>query len=266
MNSILNQCLRGNLLLAGLVWLMLQTTGWAQPSKGYNPEYDVGFLNKTGHDLDEVSVYYTNNTVWVLGTPLVTGGESTEGWIPLPIPAEAEVRIVDKGVHKTVKVSLKDVPKKGFRDGTIYFVFNADGTVQVKPLKENDEAGYNEVIKGLRPEGEYRFGFVNKTGHDIEDVSVNHDGAQISRPNLARGDVPARVKVASSDPLLPPIPSEAELRWNEENGTPHAVKVKLDGVTNGFDGIIYLVIKPDNTVEAHPVKKGDDKAAFKVVK
>ena len=132
MNSILNQCLRGNLLLAGIVWLKSQTTGWAQPSKdkGYNPEYDVGFLNKTGHDLDEVSVYYTNNTVWVRGTPLVTGGESTEGWIPLPIPAEAEVRIVDKGVHKTVKVSLKDVPKKG--SATAQFISSSMRTARCK--------------------------------------------------------------------------------------------------------------------------------------
>ena len=90
--------------------------------------------------------------------------------------------------------------------------------MQVKPLKENDEAGHDALVKGLRPEGEYRFGFVNKTGHDIEDVSVNHDGAQISRPNLGGGYVPARVKVASSDPLLPPIPAEAELRWNEKTG------------------------------------------------
>jgi hypothetical protein len=268
MKSILNQCRKINLILVGIVWLLLQTAACAQTSmdKGYNPEYDVGFLNKMGHDLDEVSAYYTNNTVWVLGTPLVTGGESTEGWIPLPIPAEAEVRIVDKGVHKAVKVSLKDVPKKGFRDGTIYFVFNADGTVQVKPLKENDEAGYAELIKGLRPEGEYRFGFVNKTGHDIESVSVNQGATQISRPNNGSGDIPVRVKFEYSEPLLPPIPSEVEVRWSEENGTPHAVKVKLDGVPKGFEGRIFFVINPDHTVEVHPIKNGNDKAAFKVVK
>ena len=257
MNSILNQCLRGNLLLAGIVWLMLQTTGWAQPSKdkGYNPEYDVGFLNKTGHDLDEVSIYYTNNTVWVLGTPLVTGGESTEGWIPLPIPAEAEVRIVDKGVHKTVKVSLKDVPKKGFRDGTIYFVINADGTVQVKPLKENDEAGHDALVKGLRPEGEYRFAFVNKTSRDIEDVSVNQGTTQISRPNNGSGDIPVRIKVEFFRCVAAAHPVRSGVAMERGKWALHAVKVKLDDVPKGFEGRIFFVIKADGTVEVHPVKK-----------
>jgi hypothetical protein len=138
--------------------------------------------------------------------------------------------------------------------------------VQVKPLKENDEAGHDALVKGLRPEGEYRFAFVNKTSRDIEDVSVNQGTTQISRPNNGSGDIPARIKVEFSDVLLPPIPSEVELRWNEENGTPHAVKVKLDDVPKGFEGRIFFVIKADGTVEVHPVKNGDDKEAFKVEK
>jgi hypothetical protein len=246
--------------------LLLVMSGCAQLPTRAGTEYDIGFVNKTGRELMPVDVYYGN--VELMGPRgLVKGATTTEGGVTLPVPPEVEVRWVDSGQSHSVKLKIEDKVRKRLTDEwTLYFVFNQDGTVQAKALKDNDEAGYAELIKGVRPEGEYRFGFVNKTGHDIESVSVNQGTTQISRPNNGSGDIPMRVKVDYTGPLLPPIPSEAELRWNEENGTPHAVKVKLDGVTNGFDGIIYLVIKPDNTVEAHPIKNGDDKGAAKVVK
>jgi hypothetical protein len=65
--------------------------------------------------------------------------------------------------------------------------------------------------------------------------------------------------------LALPIPAEAEVRW-DENGVPHAVKVRLENVPKGFDGRIFFTIKSDGTVEVRPVKRGDDKAAFEVVK
>ena len=60
------------------------------------------------------------------------------------------------------------VPKRLTYEWTLYFVINADGTVQAKALKDSDEAGYAELEKGLIPAGEYRIGFVNKTGRDVE--------------------------------------------------------------------------------------------------
>jgi hypothetical protein len=230
---------------------------------GAEREYYIGFLNKTGHYIDEVSVY-SNGKLWTFPTPMVVGGNATEGAITTPIPSEAEVRITERGQHKSVMVNIKDVPKD-FQDGTIYFVFNRDGTVQAKALKEDDTAGYAELIKGLRPAGEYRLGFVDKTGRDLDDISVNVGGIKLGGPNLAGGDLPARVKVAYSDPLLPPIPPEAELQWKQD-GAPHVVKVKLDGVPKGFEGIVYFVVKTDGTVEVHPIKNGDDKASSELVK
>jgi len=265
MNSILSQCIKSNLLLASIVWLMLPMTGCAQTKRdsGYNPEYHIGFLNKTGHDLDEVSLYDTNNKVWGLPAPLVAGGQATQGWITPPIPLEAEVRVVDKGEHKTIKVSLKDVPKKGFHDGIIYFVINADYTVDVKPIKSADSDEAVALVMSARPRGEYRLGFVNKTGRDLKAVAVFYGDKQAG----SGGNILVRVKVGCSDPLTLPFPSEVEVRWKEDDAD-HAVKTKLEGIVpKGYaTGTIFFVIKPDNTVEVHPVKWGDDKGAAKLVK
>jgi hypothetical protein len=42
--------------------------------------------------------------------------------------------------------------------------------------------------------------------------------------------------------------------------------VKLDSAPNGFEGTIYMVIKPDNTIEVRPIKNGDDEGAIKLMK
>ena len=68
-----------------------------------------------------------------------------------------------------------------------------------------------------------------------------------------------------SNPLLPPIPTDVEVRWKSSD-MPYSAKVKLENIPKGFEGIIYLVMKADGTVEVYPIKNGDDKAAFKVVK
>ncbi len=258
MNALLNCCLRAALIAASTVVLVVVGCSSAT---GADMEYYIGFLNKTGHDLDEVSVY-SSNKLWGFPAPMVVGGERTEGVITAPIPSKAGVRIVDHGQHKSVMVSIKDVPKD-FQDGTIYFVFNRDGTVEAKALKKDDTVGHAELVKGLRPAGEYRFGFVNKTGHELQAVTVFYDDQKAA----TGGDVLARSQAnfTYSDPLTTARPAEAELRWTED-GVPHAVKVKLADVPKEFEGRIFFVIKADNTVEVHPVKNGDDKAAFKVVK
>jgi hypothetical protein len=250
-------------LKIGLIVISVITFALVECSCAAGTEYYIGLVNKTGHYVDEVSLY-SSNTQWGFPTPMVVGGVTTQGAITTPIPAEAEVRITDHGEHKSIMVSIKDVPRH-FQDGTIYFVFNRDGSVQARTLKEDDDAGYAEMIKGLRPAGEYRFGFVDKTGRDLEGILVNAGGTKLSGPNLVGGDLPARVKVAYSDPLLPPIPTEAELQWKED-GVSHTANVMLADVPKGFEGIIYFIIKADGTVEAHPVKNGDDKAASKLVK
>lgn len=229
-------------------------------------EYNVGFVNKTGRLLDAVAVDYGDIETAAAGL-LVKGGKKTYGPIETPIPSEVKVHWIDNGEPHAVVVKLEGLlPKRLTDEWTLYFVINSNTTVQAKTIKITDRRAMDELEKGLRPEGEYRFAFVNKTGRDIEDVSVNQGTTQISRPNSGGGDVPARFKVAFSDALLPPIPSEVELRWNEEGGTSHAVKVRLNDVPKGFEGRIFFVIKADGTVEVHPVKNGDDKEAFKVEK
>jgi hypothetical protein len=198
-----------------VIGLLLTINGCAQLPMRADTEYYIGFINKTGRELSHVDVYYGN--VELMGPRgLVKSASTTEGVITLPVPPEVEVRWVDNGQPHSVKLKTEDAVRKRLTfDWTLYFVFNQDGTVQAKALKDTDEAGYAELTKGLRPAGEYRFGFVNKTGHDIKNVSVNQGATQISRPNNGSGDIPVRIKFAYSDALLPPIPAEVELRWNE---------------------------------------------------
>jgi hypothetical protein len=220
-------------------------------------------VNKTGRDLVGVCVYFDEVQAADAGG-LVKGGLATYGVITLPVPFEADMRWVDNGQPHAVKVKLERVPKPLTDEWTLYFVINKDGTVQPKALKDIDKAGYAELNKGLRFEGEFRVGIVNKTGRDLEDVSACFGKKKVTGAK----EIPARVKLDYSDPLLLPIPAGAEVRWHEEDGTPQAVKANLEGIVpKGYAaGTIFFVIKPDNTVQVHPVKWGDDKEAAKVVK
>ncbi|HTS18800.1 MAG TPA: hypothetical protein VMP11_14595 [Verrucomicrobiae bacterium] len=223
-------------------------------------EYYFGFVNKTGHDLGNVRAYFGDKLVALPGG-LVRYGYKTEGPVTLAISKEAEVQWEDNGVHHAVKTALEGTVPSKFADGTLFFVINSNGTVLIRAVESGDENGYNEVMDGLRPKGEYRLGVVNKTGHDLGGVSVSYGDQKVG----AIGDLLARVRVDYSDPLTLPIPAEAELRWTE-NSASHAVKAKLEGVPKGFEGRIFFVIKGDGNVEVHPVKKGDDKSAFELVK
>jgi hypothetical protein len=230
--------------------------------------YYIGFINKTGQDLDGVCVYYGEKEAAAAGG-LVKTGLATDGPVTLPFPAEAEVRWIENGERHAVKTKLKDVIPKGFtedEDGTVYFVINQDHTIQAKLIRRGnsaESAWLHELRKGLRPKGEYRLGFVNKTGHDLTVVSAYYGDERVA---LA-GSVKARVKVGYSEPLTAVIPVEAEVRWNE-NGAPHAVKAKLEGVVpKGFaEGTVYFIINGEGTVEVKPLQWGDREGAIKIMK
>jgi hypothetical protein len=98
--------------------------------------YDIGYVNRTGRDLDGVCVYYSDTKVAQKGW-LVKDGNATEGWIPLPIPSEAEVRW-DDNTHHAVKVKLEGVVATGLDRFTLYFIIKADGSVDAKAIKLSD--------------------------------------------------------------------------------------------------------------------------------
>jgi hypothetical protein len=105
--------------------------------------YYIGFVNRTGHDLDGVCAYYGDTKVAEKGW-LVKGGNSTEGWIPVSVASEAEVQWDENSTHHAVKVKLESVVPPGFDRFTLYFIIKADGSVDVKALKLSDiEANAN---------------------------------------------------------------------------------------------------------------------------
>ena len=240
-------------VLLGAFYVCLQAGGVRK--------YDISILNKTGKHISRASIY-SGDKAWGMPTSVVVGGEATQGWITDLIPDSVEFKMLVDGEEKTVTVSLNGVPKY-FRNGTIYFVVNSDGSVQTKALKIGDMAGYKELINGLRPKGEYRFAFVNRTGNDLHAVSVYYGEQKVGSGN----EIPtmARSNFSYSDPLTTPCPRDAELRW-VESGVSNSVRVRLDQVPTGFEGRIFFVIRSADTIEVHPVKNGDDKEAFELVK
>ncbi len=99
----------------------------------------------------------------------------------------------------------------------------------------------------------YSLGFVNKTGHDLVAVSANYGKEEVAAPGRL-----VRAGRATEGPVPLPIPSVAEVRW-EENGIRHSVNVKLEGVVpKGFTrGTIYFILKADGTVDAKAIKRED---------
>ena len=241
------------MVLLGAFYVCLQAGGVRK--------YDISILNKTGKHIIRASIY-SGEKAWGMPTSVVVGGEATQGLITDPIPDSVEFKMLIDREEKTATVSLNGVPKY-LRNGTIYFVVNDDGSVQAKALKIGDMRGYKELIKGLRPNWEYRFAFVNRTGNDLHAVSVYYGGQKVGSGN----EIPtmARANFSYSDPLTTPCPRDAELRWVEA-GVSDSIKVRLDQVPTGFEGRIFFVIRSADTVEVHPVKNGDDKEAFELVK
>jgi hypothetical protein len=236
MITLWNNC-KKKLMPVGLAGLMVLACACAQLSMQAEPQYDIGFLNNTGQRLDGVDVYYWDARV-ATASNLVKSGRATYGSVTMPIPSEAELRWDERDKHYAVKTKLEGVIPKGFGDdGTIYFVINTNGTVDVKPIKFGDTDAVVKLEKAVHPAGEYRLGFVNKTGHDLQAVSVYYD----DQPAGSAGNILARVKIGYSDALPLPLPAEAEVRW-VENDTPHRVKVDLKGtVPKGYaEGTIFL--------------------------
>ena len=103
------------------------------------------------------------------------------------------------------------------------------------------------------PKPRYYIGFVNKTEVNLSNVSAYYGDQKVA---LAGGVVDKGRAVEG--PLSLPIPSEAEVRWDEA-GTSHRVKAKLEGVVpKGFtEGTIYFILKKGGTIEVKAIKLDD---------
>jgi hypothetical protein len=249
------------LFIATFVGLSFLISGCGERST--RSVYYFGFINKTGHDLSGVCAYYDSRLVAEPGI-LGISAESTEGSISLPIPSVAEVRWSDNGQTHAVKVSLKGVISKGItNDFIMYFIINKDSTVLAKVVNYSDIAARLALTEDLSPKDEYMFGYVNKTGHDVQGAMTYYGDQKVGDG----GNLTTTAKLGYSKHLTLRIPSTAELRWSE-NGVSHAVKVKLDGVVpSGFvKGTIYFVIKDDDSIEIKTVSWGNQKANFDFVK
>jgi hypothetical protein len=106
-------------------------------------------LNRTSHVFEGVGVYFDGKMAAMKGH-LVSGGLASYGVVTLPIPAAAEVRWDDNGVHHVPKVKLEGRVPNNPIDWNIYFIIEKDGTVTVASVSSDDRAGNQQLQKGLR--------------------------------------------------------------------------------------------------------------------
>ena len=265
--TISNRCkVKGiSMGVLGMVFMMNACSSPPEKAKPQYYGYFIGFLNKTGQEFDGlVDVYYGPMQVAGAGA-LGKGGEATFGPVMELIPSQVEVRWGQNGQRRSARVKPEGAVPERFA-GTVYFVFNADETVDMKLIANGDDKAYDELMKGLRPEGEYKIGVANKTEHDLGAVSIFYGSQEVGFV----GNVPARevwAGVGYSDFLTLPIPPEVELRWTED-GTSHTVEVKLDGsVPKGYSkGTVFFVFTNAGTIEVTPIKWGDEVGIAELLK
>ena len=135
------------MILTGIISLIPACSqSQSQSRSSMKIKYDICCVNRTGHDLDGVCVYYADAKVAEKGW-LVKGGDATEGLIPVPIASEAEVRWDANGAHHAVKVKLEGVVPPDYTYFNLYFIINEDDSVSVKAIKADDIDANAKVTK-----------------------------------------------------------------------------------------------------------------------
>jgi hypothetical protein len=107
------------------------------------PCYYIGVVNKTGRDLQNVSVLFSGKQEAHPGW-LAKDGCATEGPVTTPIPPEAELRLDER----VMKVNLEGVVPARFFDGTIYFIFGTNDSLQVKTARADDIEAKAAIMRG----------------------------------------------------------------------------------------------------------------------
>jgi hypothetical protein len=117
--------------------------------KGVYPEgeYTLGFVNKTGHALESLCVYYGDQRAGCSGDVRGRAKAAYSERLALPFPSEAEVRWTEDAAPQKVKVKLEGVVPKGFAEGTIFFVIRNGGNVQVRAIKWADGQASIDLVR-----------------------------------------------------------------------------------------------------------------------
>ena len=146
-----------------------------------------------------------------------------------------------------------------------------NGPITVGSLSLRNTNAFSQPITRNPAADDYRIGFINRVGQNLYDLSVSYDEKEV----CAVPDVVAQVKVRYSEMLTLRRPAEAVVRWQQSVGLPwpesttkHSVTVKLDGsVPAEFSrGTVFFVIRNDDIVEVRPIKWGDEKTTFNLMR
>jgi hypothetical protein len=119
---------------------------WTEIRASARPKYSLAAVNETQHRLSNIKVYYGNIFAANLGDP-VEGGISTVGIVRLPFPSEAQLNWDEEGLNHIATVSLKDVILSGFTNGTLYFIFKLDGSVDARAAGNKDYEAKDAIFR-----------------------------------------------------------------------------------------------------------------------
>jgi hypothetical protein len=114
-----------------------------------SPRYFIYMVNRTPREFEGVGVYFAGKMAAEKGH-MVKGGLASYGYVTLPIPAEAEVRWDDRGVHHAPMIKLQGVVPDHPVGLDLYFIIEEDGSVTVKCVRFDDVDGKVEATNGIQ--------------------------------------------------------------------------------------------------------------------
>jgi hypothetical protein len=118
-----------NLLKVAILILVVRLMNAALPAEA-NAGYYISLVNKTGHELDAVAVYYGDKKISSKAV-IVKGGNATAGAFTVQLPLEAEVRWEETGHNLNEIGAFYDDQQVGFK----------------KELRERAKVGHSEPIE-----------------------------------------------------------------------------------------------------------------------
>lgn len=127
-----------------------------------SPEYSLGFYNHTAAQIDGSRVDWQVDGIAHFDGGGVLGprSDAVSHQDPRPIPAEVTVtwKTVDGKAHSQRVAVAKLIPNPPTFSGTVYFIFDPDGSVRVAPLTYAERRRFAEqgktAIREIAREGE----------------------------------------------------------------------------------------------------------------
>jgi hypothetical protein len=240
--------------------LAASLTGSCVLAIGQRPIY-ISCLNKSENLVGGLSVYASGKLIAQPGW-LVAHGVATEGPLDMDIPAEVEVHWVRDSTRRSTKLRLSGNVAGSARP-RLYVVFDRDGSLSAQISDDNNIEAKKHIFKGLRPEGEYGFGFINRTSFDLTNICAIYGKSAVA----CVGSLEKRILKSYTQLITNAIPAEINIQWHDQEGM-HSSRFATRGIVpeDFSHGHIFVVIHDDRHLDVRAVPSSDQHGADDLLK